>query len=37
MSYNSLLTYGDFITLSITCNVNKLFEEVLWNDFFSKV
>ena len=28
MSYNSLLTYGDFIPLSITCNVNKLFEEV---------
>ena len=28
MSYNSLLTYGDFIPISITCNVNKLFEEV---------
>ena len=27
MSYNSLLTYGDFIPLKVTCNVNKLFEE----------
>ena len=28
MSYNSLLTYGDFIPLQVTCNVNKLFEEI---------
>ena len=28
MSYNSLLTYGDFIPLKVTCNVNKLFEEI---------
>jgi len=28
MSYNSLLSYGDFIALNITCNVNKLFKEI---------
>jgi len=28
MSYSSLLTYGDFIPLKVTCNVNKLFEEI---------
>ena len=35
MSYSSLLTYGDFIPLKVTCNVNKLFEEI--QDFSPKV
>lgn len=28
MSYNSLLSYGDFIALNLKCNVNKLFQEI---------
>lgn len=27
MSYSSLLSYGDFIPLKLTCDVNKLFDE----------
>ena len=28
MSYNSLLSYGDFIPLNVKCEVKKLFDEI---------
>ena len=28
MSYNNILSFGDFIPLKITCDVSKLFDEI---------
>ena len=28
MSYNNILSFGDFIPLKISCNVSKLFDEI---------